>query len=281
LNFITDSSNKVKTLALDLGVLGILEFDGNNPPAASDFSPLSTSIYNSPSDYFNFSIGFTPSGLVEAIFDGYDSAAGDVNGYYLQDTYAPTLIHTGPGGGYSYYMNSFGDRGPAAYGDSVTGELYVIDRTTRTSDEYVVPSTGGFDSDRSVNYKNSRTTLADSQALDWQVVLQDSTFLQGSISSGFSINDAFTSTDYITTTQSPNSASFFSTIDGSLIQEWIVTATGTSIPCGNTIFYINDQGSTRTITMYSGTHSAVSPSFQIDGGAGNEYLWNDNYWWNW
>jgi hypothetical protein len=278
---ISDSSNTIKTLNLDQGSLSLLVIDGNEPDSGYGLIPLSTSIYNNPSDYFNWINGFSPTGLPEVIFDAYDVDNGDVNGYYLQDTFAPTLIHTGPGGGYSYYTNSFGQRGPVAYGDSITGDLYVIDRVTRTSDEYAVPNTSGFWIDYSVYYQGAESTLVDSQTLDWQVVQQDSSFLQGSIQSGYSINDVFTSEDYIIVQSTPDNVAFYSNIDGSLIQESDVPATFTTRPCNNTATYFIDDSPARTIYMFSGTHQAASPTIQIDGNPGNEYIWNDVYWWNW
>jgi len=271
-----DSDNNLTVFTVESGVLSLVKINCDTFTVVD--TPLSTSIYNDPGDYFEYNLGYTPSGLGEGFFLANDSSNADVTGYYLQDNYPLSLVHSGVGGGYAYYLNDYNYRAPAAYVDSVTSELYLIDRATRTASEHPVPIVYGWNYDWQVDYATAYTTRVDYSNDTWYVI-SDGQFLTGSLPTGTDVNVVHTSEDYILVQGDDGTYYIYSRQTGAFISDITVNYAAFEVPdAGILISNDNDDNSPLTWTATTGSASVTSQTITFSAYGG---IWNDVFWWNW
>jgi hypothetical protein len=286
-NYYIDSDNKLVAFGVTSGVLNIVRIDCLT--GVETETALSTSIYDDPSDDFQFVSSVVPvTNAGECFFFATDAAAGDVNGYYVQDTYAPVLVHTGPGYGYYTYTNDYGELNPIMYFDQSSNELYVIDRATRTSSEYTIQNATGtnFSPDRIYFRTNDDGYISSdyNNSSEWVFVGANENFIQGNIDTGELAGSTFFGSDYIIITNVLEDIFYiFSRETGALIETvnkpveglWIFPAYNNALVYTDDVVTTSEQ--TRTFTIVIGSSSSTSPLIDYDD---IESTWNDTQWWD-
>jgi hypothetical protein len=284
-DYYIDSDNKLVAFGVTSGVLNIVRIDCLT--GVETETALSTSIYDDPSDYFQFVSSVVPvTNAGECFFFATDAAAGDVNGYYVQDIHVPVLVHTGPGGGYYMYTNDYNELNPIMYFDSVTNELYVIDRATRTSDEYTIQNATGtnFSTDR-VYFRTNEDGYISSDfnnSSEWVFVGANENFIQGNIDTGELAGSTYFGDDYLMIRNADEDAFYiYSRETGAPITTVTLPASSDWIwpPCNNVVTYCEEAvEGIRTTTVTIGSSSSTSPVIDYDD---IESTWNDTQWWDW
>jgi len=286
-DYYIDSDDKLVAFSVTSGVLSIVRIDCLT--GVETETALSTSIYDDPSDDFQLIESVVPvTNAGECFFFATDAAGGDVNVYYVQDTYAPVLVHTGPGYNYYSYTNDYGELNPIMYFDQSSSELYVIDRATRTSSEYTIQNATGinFSADRIYFRTNEDGYIsADfNNSSEWVFVGANENFIQGNIDTGELAGSTFFGSDYIIITNDLEDIFYiFSRETGALIETVNKPVEGLWIDpvYNNALVYTDDvvttSEQTRTFTIVIGSSSSTSPLIDYDA---IESTWNDIQWWD-
>jgi hypothetical protein len=184
------------------------------------------------------------------------------------------------------YTNDYGELHPIMYFDSVTSELYVIDRATRTSDEYTIQlNTGTNFSNTHVYFRTDNDGYISTDyynSSEWAFVDQNGNYIQGNIDTGEQAGNAYFGDDYLMIRNADEDAFYiYSRETGAPITTVTLPASSDWIwpPYNNVVTYYEEAvGGIRTTTVTIGSSSSTSPVIDYDD---IESTWNDTEWWDW